>query len=129
MAITTKILKAVRNAAGKSEFKYRLGAVVFRGSEIISVGYNTTKKSHPLIKRLSGIDEKFFMHAEIHSILKAGECEGADLLVVRIRNDNDEFVMSKPCKMCEKFIKERGIRNVIYSDWNGVLQTEKQVIC
>ncbi len=125
MAITTKILKAVREAATESDFKYKLAAVIFKGSKIISVGYNSVKKTHPLIKLLSHRDDKLYLHAEIHAILRAKECEGADLLVVRIRNDSEEFSMSKPCKMCERFIRRSGIRNVIYSDGEGNLKIQR----
>ena len=102
---------------------FRLGAVIFKGDKVISFGTNSSK-SHPIVKEYSRDENKIYIHAEIHAILKAkDEVKDADLLVIRL-NKNDELCMAKPCDVCKQLIIDSNIRNIVYSGEKGIFHHE-----
>ncbi|MBD3260530.1 MAG: hypothetical protein GF334_02455 [Candidatus Altiarchaeales archaeon] len=107
--------------ARKSEYvPYRIGACLARGRRIISAGYNQIK-THPLTLRLHN---KFIsgLHAEMHTCAGVDEksLRGADIYVVRLRRDGG-LGMARPCKECQRFLKELGIRKAYYTETGGGL--------
>lgn len=108
--------KIVSDLAKKSRQKYKVGAVVLLKGKIISKGFNS-RKSHPLLKNVYGF---FSMHAECNALLKA-DVKGDTVIVFRIKKDG--FGCSKPCRRCQRFIKDNGIEKVIYTNSVGVLET------
>lgn len=107
-----RYLSSAAKAAKKSIYRYRLGAVVIKNRKIISSGYNKTK-SHPLLFK----DYDFYsIHAECDAILRASG--GDTLVVVRIRKDGS-LATSKPCYKCKEFIRDSGIKRIIYVDQHG----------
>tara|TARA_R100000306_G_scaffold30909_1_gene33142 strand:+ start:46 stop:423 length:378 start_codon:yes stop_codon:yes gene_type:complete len=91
---------------------FRLGAVLVYKNSIVSTGTNSYK-THPLMAARTAWP---FLHAEQHAIVRAGvdNCEGLDLYVARVLKNND-LAMSRPCDICDQFIKDVGIKNVYYS--------------
>jgi deoxycytidylate deaminase len=118
--VPDKIIRTAVINAKKSQFRYRLGAVIFQGNKIISTGFNKSK-SHPITK-----DHKEFgsIHAEIDAILQAPITKEKDLFVVRLLACNT-FAISKPCQMCESIIQEHEIRNVYYINRSGKIKRLK----
>jgi deoxycytidylate deaminase len=100
--------------AKKSDFKFRVGAVVFNKGEFISSGHNyankSIKKHHPKFRKIPDS-----IHAEVDAIIRAKkDLKGASILVIRI-NSNDEFRMSKPCDYCRAYLAHVGIKYCYYS--------------
>lgn len=59
------------------------------------------------------------LHAEMN-VLRFSE--PGDKLVVYRFNALGEPTMAKPCLACQKFLKEAGISDVEYSDWDGSMK-------
>lgn len=108
------ILKLAIQEAEKSNYKQKLGAVIFDKKIIISSGHNThsskRKKLHPQFQKWNGS-----IHAEVDAIIRARkELKGCSLLVVRL-NNKSEIRLAKPCKECMKYILYVGIKKIYYS--------------
>ena len=93
--------------------------VTDKRGKIISEGRNSYTKSSPLMQKLSmkvGVSEhKCFLHAEIKTILRDKANKGVKLYVARV-NAKGEAVNSKPCRVCEYYIKtKRNIKSIEYT--------------
>jgi deoxycytidylate deaminase len=110
-----KFFELARKLAFKSNHHtHKLGCVIVRKNEIVSLGFNKLKthpKSNHPFKSL---------HAELDAILSADreDIRGADLYIFRETKFGNP-AMAKPCKYCEAAIKEVGINRVFYSCNNG----------
>lgn len=95
----------------------RLGAVVFKGKDFTG-GWNSYK-THPKLKMY----HYPVLHAEAHAMINHGlyNCDGWSLVVTRVLR-NGEMTMAKPCECCVGFMKEYGIKNIYYTNWNGDLE-------
>ncbi len=101
-------------AAKKSSYRVRMGAVIFKGKRIISVGNNCSMKSakhlHPRFQKWKGS-----VHAEVSAILKAKtDLRRCNILVVRI-NRFGEIRTSKPCDKCFLYLQLVGIKKIYYT--------------
>lgn len=93
-------------------------------NRIISVGYNLSFKTHPLAK--------LYHHrfCSIHSELKCiNNClpkyiHRCTLINVRIMKDGS-LGMAKPCPKCEQLIRDFGIKDICYTNRNGIFVHEK----
>lgn len=115
--------KAVIEAT-KSTSLYRVGAIIFKGKRIISVGHNYSMRSasklHPNKQKYPGS-----IHAEMSAILKARRSlKGYSILVIRL-SKNDEIRLAKPCKWCMNYLKAVGINKLYYSTNTGEIYHEK----
>lgn len=104
--------------ARKSDNRFRLGAVIYTKNTILSRDHNYSLKStrnlHPKFRSWPGS-----VHAEMAAILSARtDLSGSTLFIVRI-NRKEEFLLSKPCSHCIKYIIHTGIKKVIYSTGMG----------
>lgn len=92
--------------AALSLYKHKHGAVIVDGDRIISLGCNRAV-SHPR-------SFKFFkgtIHAEQRAlILSKQSVEGMTLYSARIGGNQN----SRPCPLCMSYIKEAGIRKIVY---------------
>ncbi len=109
--------------ATKSRHKYKVGAVIIKGGRLLSVGYNSTNKTHP-----SNQTWENSCHAEEAAILKRIKIQnglaslvGATIYVSRI-SASGRAAMAKPCIHCEKLIRAVGIKKVVYT--NNIGETE-----
>ena len=98
----------------------KLVALVVRGNELVSVGWNQ-KKSHPLQKRFSSNPERIFLHAEVDAIIKGfrrGTLEDCDLIIARVKRDGPDWVsgLAKPCEGCQRAIKWSGVKGCYWSE-------------
>lgn len=112
--------------AEKSVSRFRLGAVLARKSRVISTGYNDMGKTHTLMQKYArNMAFTLGLHAEVDACIGVPKAEllGADLYVVRILR-NGKVAIAKPCKVCQRFIADVGIRSVYYSvndtEWNTI---------
>jgi deoxycytidylate deaminase len=114
------ILKLAIKEAQKSEFKHRHGCIIFKGSHIISTGYNKVRYCKKLDKRYRKWMNS--LHAEQKTILFTREdLKRCSILIIRI-NRNNELCHSKPCKLCQSLISDVGINKIYYSDKSGKIQ-------
>lgn len=97
----------------KKRFEIKATCFDKRG-KIISVGYNSYKKSHPIqshFARLAGLPEKVFLHAEIAALLKA---RGKDVEKIKVERYDSKGnpVNAAPCPVCQLAIKNWGVSYV-----------------
>lgn len=87
--------------------------------KIISRGHNE-KKTHAKMRKNFGFK---YLHAECAALLKSKD-RGDTLLVVRVLK-NGSLACSKPCSKCMVYIREHGIKELFYIDWDGNVVGEK----
>jgi len=107
------IMALARNEALKSIMYYKHGAVIFKGKEIISTGFN-----YDFGQQIR--HGKFSVHAEADAILNAiktkKNIKGASMVVVRVAwKRNNVYGNSKPCKSCTEFINKNELGPVFYT--------------
>jgi deoxycytidylate deaminase len=110
--------------AKKSEHKFRMGAVIFKGKSVVSRGHNYPCKSvkhlHPRYYRWP-----HSVHSEIDAIIKARtDVRGMSLLVVRLSSKSN-LAYSYPCEKCLTYIVHSGIKNIYYVNKMGKIEREK----
>lgn len=116
-----KHLNSAIRQAQRSEFRQRLGAVIFKGSRILGAGYNRVGASQNRLKTTHWPDS---IHAEVDALLDAlrrhpaSELRGADILVIRLKKDG-AFGLALPCEHCYTTLVNTGIRRIYFSDNNG----------
>ena len=107
-------LNIARYFAEKSEEKKKHGAVVVKSGRVVGTGYNRYK-NHPLFISEEHIKMHSSRHAEQVAIKEAGSnAKGATLYVARVNNQGIDR-NSKPCRICQRLIKESGIKRVIFT--------------
>lgn len=96
---------------------FKLGAVIVRGSKIISVGTNKLK-THP-----KSPHPYSSLHSEMAAVISAKQnLQGCEIYVYR-ETKAGVPALARPCMYCFPFIKEAGIKQVHFSINNGY-QTE-----
>ena len=100
---------------------YHLAAFLKRGKGIIRIGVNSDI-SHARFLRIKDGTSMAFLHAEMDAVIAARP--GDTLIVVRW-NKSGKITMSRPCKHCQEFIADAGIKKVVYSGWNGKFFSER----
>ena len=115
MNIQERGIREAAKAASLATGKYRVGSALLRKSQLVSVGWNTTK-THP--KNPSPNSQ----HAEFSCLhgVRRQDMSSLQLFVVRL-DSGDQFAMSKPCTDCQEFLRAAGLRRVVYSVAPGVL--------
>ena len=100
-----------------------LGAVVAHGNRPIAFGMNTTK-TNPNNPKLS---ESYPNNvcAEVNAVQSAlkfisrSDLANCDVYVTRLKNNFKSFGNSKPCSVCQRYLKDLGIKNVYYIEVRG----------
>jgi len=99
--------------------KHTLTAIIYdRKGRVISIGQNSYCKTHPLQKEHAekvGLDEKIYLHAEIHAIVKCRDLSKAHRIFISRWDKSGNTAMAKPCPVCESAIKAAGIKIVEYT--------------
>lgn len=97
-----------------SNYSIRVGAVIERGGNVLSVGHNKVFSDNN-IRRYNGRNVRS-IHAELMAIVKAGRnVEGSTIYIVSRKKDGN-FRVSRPCNVCLSAIEEVGIRYIVYFD-------------
>ena len=111
-------LRAAVSAARSSHFyAHRVGAAIFKGAAVISLGCNLAK-THPQSP------DCYSTHAEFSAILKGKDVRGASLFVARLTRTN-KVSCAKPCESCQQLIEKAGISRVFYTNYNGEMEEYK----
>jgi tRNA(Arg) A34 adenosine deaminase TadA len=82
--------------------------------KLLSVGFNSYTKSHPLMKELAkevGHPDQIYLHAEISAILRAKDHTIHRITVERY-NARGLPAPAAPCPICQRAIKMFGIKIV-----------------
>lgn len=105
MATHYKYLEeAARVATLKSDDArgFKLGALAIRGDGVIVTSYNG-----------SALDVTFSIHAEARLLRKMDKnCKS--VYVCRV-TANGEWAIAKPCPVCMRKLKNRGVKRIIYT--------------
>lgn len=114
-----EIAKAViQYSDGKTPGR-RLGAALFNGNKLLSVGFNKLGQSHPI--GFNGKHDRS-IHAEVAALIKRKHYDDTGNLIMYVyrENYNNVPVCSKPCSMCEALMREAGIKRVRYINSEGI---------
>lgn len=96
-----------------SPCRAKLACIVFRNKTILSVGHNRyTLRTMP--------SEKYTIHAEMDAYRKCASRKAVSLLIVRIGADG-QLRHAKPCAHCCQALRESMVKNVYYSNEQGVI--------
>ena len=107
------------NTKKSPHIKFSLKAIIYdKKGNILYIGENSYLKSHPYMAKLSakeGMPFKIFLHAEVAAILKCRDLSKAyKILVTRVGRSGD-FLLAKPCKICQSAILAAGIKVIEHS--------------
>lgn len=125
----TKGYELAKAASLNSDFyKCHTGAVAVYGNKVIAIGWNSEKLSTMQAKyntRTRGFDGHKFrstIHAEMMVVTKIKYLD-IDFSQVRIFvwRGQDVPELSKPCKACERALRDLGIRKVFYTGNNSYI--------
>jgi hypothetical protein len=107
------LLQAAEVASRGSKLRqYRVGAVGVRSDGAVVRSYNGTST------HVCGA-----MHAEARLSRKLDW--GATVYVARVSRETGEFAMARPCAGCERCLRLKGVRKIIYSigpDEYGIME-------
>lgn len=117
-------LSEARAVSLLSDFdRVHIGCVITYNGKVIASGYNN-KKTEPLqakynkYRNMYGNKVVHMRHAEMMALKKISNLglDGRNLVVYNYRETaNGITALSRPCPACMKFIKELGIRKLIYT--------------
>ena len=105
--------------------RYRIGSVIFKGSRIISSGYNQFRSSRIPLQYKKFEDT---LHAEQSALSNAKisweKLKNCSILVMRT-NASGNLSLSYPCNFCMESIVYSGIKWLYYSDRKGQIVKER----
>lgn len=106
--------KLAYRIALQSQSKFRLGAVLARGSAVLNVGVNNMTKTSPLARRYT--TRPIGLHAEVSACTRVSpeDIIGGTIYICRVLKNN-KIAMAKPCECCMHLLKLFGIRGIYYS--------------
>lgn len=117
------VFKLAVQRAEESDVFFRMGAVIFKGSRIISSGKNQFKNSGvPYRYRKS----KLSIHAEQDALdgLDWNKLKGCSIFVIRV-NRSGIISMAYPCEYCIQTLDHVGIKWVYYTNHVGEVKRTK----
>lgn len=102
-------LAKIASAHSPFDQRYKLGAVISKGSRPISIGWNK-------LKTHAKWEKAFSLHAEMSALLakRFEDISGANIWIYRETSDGIP-ALAKPCKLCMAAIEEAGIKRIYYS--------------
>jgi deoxycytidylate deaminase len=95
---------------------HKLGAVVLNKGKITGMGFNQLK-THSGLRKDYGY---YSQHAEARAVLNSNGC--GDTIVVARRGRDGKVTMSKPCEKCMRLLKNKGIKKIFYTNWEGNIE-------
>lgn len=111
--MATNWIQVAAKTARHSELDFKLGAVITKGSSVISTGFNKRRNEVEVVGNL----EDCHVHAEVDAISGAADdqLQGAVLYVARVNSDGS-IRNAQPCWRCIDAIKDAGIKKVVWSN-------------
>ncbi len=115
-------LRMAVEVAESSPSKKKVGAVLMSKNKVITTATNHDCKSHPLQAKWAervGLSEKIYLHAEMSAMIKARD-DADKIVVVRLGGfSGHELRQSRPCPICEAYLKHSGVNHIYYSTGNN----------
>lgn len=93
--------------AQKSDHRFRLGAVLTKGSRIYASSANKTK-SHPKL-----FPNRMSVHAEMAVLAKVKDVKDTTVYVARLGQHSDAFRLALPCLYCIDAMRAEGVYRVV----------------
>ena len=126
---TEFFLKKAKAMAEISDYhNQHVGCVVVYKNKIISAACNSNK-THPIQRKYNkvrfDINEGYSpdsLHAEMHALIQVSnmDIDWSKVTVYTYRRlKSKEYGMARPCPSCMAFIRELGIRNLVYTTNDG----------
>lgn len=97
----------IRAAQKSRHHNQKHACMIFRGGAVISMANNNRQR-----------------HAEIAALSKVKDCRNTVLLSVRVGKSGN-LKNARPCPRCRDYILTRGIRVILYSTEEGLIEREK----
>lgn len=91
--------------------------IVDRKGSILSEGFNSYHKSHPIqyyYAKKAGLPLKIFLHAEIDALNRIKQGTPYKIYIARV-DYNGNPMYAKPCPICSEAIKNSSIETVEYT--------------
>lgn len=108
---TNRVVKLAVDAALASTDRFRVGAVLYRGSKILGIGSNDMRRTHPKSRHPFKA-----VHAETAALIDSGsDVSGARIYVHRIKKSGEPG-LAAPCRHCSETLAFFGIRRIEYSN-------------
>lgn len=87
----------------------------------VAIASNNSRKTSPLT---NSFNPRNRLHAELRCLKKASpeKLEGSTMYIWRMKQYS--FGNSRPCSMCMKYLKEAGVKQVVYSTNTGFAEEE-----
>lgn len=101
-----------------SQLKQRVGCIAVYRGKIVATGYNTSyevSSKNPY--------KTIYQHAEC-CVLNLPDLRGVDIYVTRLLQDGS-LTMAKPCAICVNILKQKRIKRIYYTDFDGSLRSCK----
>lgn len=106
------ILKAIEEA-NRSDQNFKHGAILVKNKKVVATGHNHVTKKCPA--------HMHSVHAEMAAIKQSKEkssvINNSHIYVVRVNSCG--LADSKPCCLCQQFMKMHGVSRVFYSTGKG----------
>lgn len=117
--ITSGIIKRCIEEAEASTYRFKIGAVIFKGSRIISSGHNGIRSSANIKDKYKKY--KNALHAEQAALLNIdwNKVKGCSILVMKVSLSKGILGMALPCEMCRTILNHVGIKHIYYSNEKG----------
>jgi deoxycytidylate deaminase len=129
-------LEEARAVSLLSDFdRVHIGCVITYNDKVIASGYNN-RKTDPVqakynrYRKSYGTRTKHFCHAEVMALKRIVnlELDSRNIIVYNYRENADgRPSLSRPCPACMRFIKDLGIRRLIYSTDNEYGWCEERI--
>ena len=107
----------VREVAMNNEQPFHLAAWIKKGSSFV-YGVNSGECSTRFKRKYKDGQTGYHLHAEMALLKKCKEDIIDRIHVIRFRK-NGEVTMAKPCQICQKFLRQHGVKKVYYTNWDG----------
>lgn len=111
-------IKMAKNLPYKRGEQRHYCVITDKRGKIVAEASNSYTKSSPKMLKAGnkvGLKDKIYWHAECRAIYSLRNINKAYKIVVVRVNSFGESVNSKPCPLCERLIKDIGIKIVEYS--------------
>jgi len=100
----------------------KIGAVIVKNGNVVSMGFNKDSKTHPIIYSVRSKKTHHIrsIHAEMSALIAARtDLTGATIYLYREKIDDvtHEVVkgMSKPCEVCQELLRKAGVKKAVYT--------------
>lgn len=112
------------SVALNSTMRHKVGCVLLsKNKQVIATGFNSSNlvRKQVSASHRANASPLTTCHAEIHALIQAKK-PAYRAVVIRVLADGS-VSMAKPCKICHGALVRAGIKQVVYSDFDGLIQT------